>query len=399
MEKKICECSKNANLLCPAHKLYFCELCAKKHPCKKIKVQAYLKQIRLKKVDIVHSMKALKHETNKNTSKLLIIHKEMVAGLTELKKQIGAGINGLINNYNKKIEKLIEIEMHKGIDEIESTINSHEKSRDWVDLKNYLDTLIYGKIRKSERIKFHNFENLLNTENYYNELYEFILSLKNQVTKVSIGVKENPLKTLDDLDEARDYGYNLISDSIKEEVTRFFKAPTLLYQVDKGKEEKGTLGREKRISKSSSSIRRNSADFRASRLQKQQNYDRGTDLVENTFADRIRNRKETVLDSVEVKTNNDQDRISLNSFSIESDDLPGPNIFGVIDDSHFKQIRQDYEGAKRQLKSLLERTADDIDKPGFFNFEGKKNVNKYMTGLIEELGHVTKDLLVSFNKL
>ena len=390
MDKQVCNCSNDATDVCNDHSLYLCAQHNKEHECKTIKLKTYINKVNWKEEDLVNSLKAIEFEHGKNKAALLDINKTMVQNLKSIKEDLNKGLDQLISTYEKKIEDVIENNSKCQSEGIKKTINRFNENNDYIKLNHFIDSLSYGKIRKTERDVSKTLSKLMDNDSVYNHIELFLNSVKNQVTSIKEVVGKVSYDDINNASKVKESCYHEIAEIIHKETKCFeLKKESAKNEIEKSFIR--TMVMKPETKKETETDNKEQMPLRI----RHNSFRRGTALIENSLADKIKLMSQNLK---KIETESEDESINSSSFENSEEEFED---FESDDDaeSDNEEFKEEFNLSKEELKSLLKETIAEVEKEEFYNMEEKPKVTTYLNGLNKRLEEVLQRLILNFNKL
>lgn len=390
MDKQVCNCSNDATDVCNDHSLYLCAQHNKEHECKTIKLKTYINKVNWKEEDLVNSLKAIEFEHGKNKAALLDINKTMVQNLKSIKEDLNKGLDQLISTYEKKIEDVIENNSKCQSEGIKKTINRFNENNDYIKLNHFIDSLSYGKIRKTERDVSKTLSKLMDNDSVYNHIELFLNSVKNQVTSIKEVVGKVSYDDINNASKVKESCYHEIAEIIHKETKCFeLKKESAKNEIEKSFIR--TMVMKPETKKETETDNKEQMPLRI----RHNSFRRGTALIENSLADKIKLMSQNLK---KIETESEDESINSSSFENSEEEFED---FESDDDaeSDNEEFKEEFNLSKEELKSLLKETIAEVEKEEFYNMEEKPKVTTYLNGLNKRLEEVLQKLILNFNKL
>ena len=390
MDKQVCNCSNDATDVCNDHSLYLCAQHNKEHECKTIKLKTYINKVNWKEEDLVNSLKAIEFEHGKNKTALLDINKTMVQNLKSIKEDLNKGLDQLISTYEKKIEDVIENNSKCQSEGIKKTINRFNENNDYIKLNHFIDSLSYGKIRKTERDVSKTLSKLMDNDSVYNHIELFLNSVKNQVTSIKEVVGKVSYDDINNASKVKESCYHEIAEIIHKETKCFeLKKESAKNEIEKSFIR--TMVMKPETKKETETDNKEQTPLRI----RHNSFRRGTALIENSLADKIKLMSQNLK---KIETESEDESINSSSFENSEEEFED---FESDDDaeSDNEEFKEEFNLSKEELKSLLKETIAEVEKEEFYNMEEKPKVTTYLNGLNKRLEEVLQRLILNFNKL
>lgn len=373
------------------------------------------------KVELLSSLKNLNLEVKNSSHKLHAQNKDLLQYLRSVKNTINLNLDMIIQGYSRKIGILIDTELIGSEAELGETLKTLERDRSYFKLRDYLDNVKYGKIRKFLREKVKLLTNAISLDSIYANMQNYLNLIERQSSEILKGMHNIQLDSIKHIESAKQVDYRNITKTLESHQQRFFTQRRHTVDSDH------TQPKVRNIDTVNSFIRRIESG-RLNNMSIKNSQVGGSNLLKKSllYGNGLQ-RSGYLKEGTEIIAKEGAFKFGLKGSLIGKGGLLGNNLISIVNDNkNFKnslieleeidieesfyddfddegdqeeEITENFELSKEKMIENVNELIANFNNEEFFKTSNKNTVNKYLTEFRDSGNEIIKDILVNFNKL
>lgn len=373
------------------------------------------------KVELLSSLKNLNLEVKNSSHKLHAQNKDLLQYLRSLKNTINLNLDMIIQGYSRRIGILIDTELIGNEAELGETIKTLERDRSYFKLRDYLDNVKYGKIRKYLREKVKLLTNAISLDSIYANMQNYLNLIERQSSEILKGMNNIQLDSIKNIESAKQVDYRNITKTLESNQQRFFTQRRHTVDSDHTRPKVRNIDTVNSFIRRIESGRLNNMSIKNSQvggsnllkrsllygngLQRSGYLKEGTEIIakEGAFKFGLKGSligKGGLLGNNLISIANDNRNFKNSLIELEEIDIE-ESFYDDFDDEgdQEEEITENFELSKEKMLENVNELITNFNNEEFFKTSNKNTVNKYLTEFRDNGNEIIKDILVNFNKL
>ena len=373
------------------------------------------------KVELLSSLKNLNLEVKNSSHKLHAQNKDLLQYLRSVKNTINLNLDMIIQGYSRKIGILIDTELIGSEAELGETLKTLERDRSYFKLRDYLDNVKYGKIRKFLREKVKLLTNAISLDSIYANMQNYLNLIERQSSEILKGMHNIQLDSIKHIESAKQVDYRNITKTLESHQQRFFTQRRHTVDSDHTQPKIRNIDTVNSFIRRIESGRLNNMSIKNSQvggsnllkksllygngLQRSGYLKEGTEIIakEGAFKFGLKGSligKGGLLGNNLISIANDNRNFKNSLIELEEIDIE-ESFYDDFDDEgdQEEEITENFELSKEKMIENVNELIANFNNEEFFKTSNKNTVNKYLTEFRDSGNEIIKDILVNFNKL
>lgn len=373
------------------------------------------------KVELLSSLKNLNLEVKNSSHKLHAQNKDLLQYLRSVKNTINLNLDMIIQGYSRKIGILIDTELIGSEAELGETLKTLERDRSYFKLRDYLDNVKYGKIRKFLREKVKLLTNAISLDSIYANMQNYLNLIERQSSEILKGMHNIQLDSIKHIESAKQVDYRNITKTLESHQQRFFTQRRHTVDSDHTQPKVRNIDTVNSFIRRIESGRLNNMSIKNSQvggsnllkksllygngLQRSGYLKEGTEIIakEGAFKFGLKGSligKGGLLGNNLISIANDNRNFKNSLIELEEIDIE-ESFYDDFDDEgdQEEEITENFELSKEKMIENVNELIANFNNEEFFKTSNKNTVNKYLTEFRDSGNEIIKDILVNFNKL